>query len=148
MIKVADITISRHPQSDCTTGRLISPHLGGYIATLELPWRDNHNEISCIPDGVYPYRKAWSKNARREVIWIDDVPGRTNIQMHPGNYTRQILGCVLPGTGIADIDGDGVPDVTRSGPTLDKIMAAIPDTGTIRFMHARQPVGVFKSDNQ
>lgn len=143
----ADITVSRAYYNDCTTGRLISPHLGGYIATLELPWRDNHNEISCIPEGAYPYRKAWSPRAKRDVIWIDDVPGRANIQMHPGNYTRQILGCVLPGIGMQDLDGDGIPDVTSSGATLDRIMAEIPYTGTIRFTHARQPIGVFKSDN-
>lgn len=141
-----DLTVSRAYHSDCTIGRILSPHFKFYAASLELRWQGNANDASCIPEGRYPYRKAWSNAAQRIVIWIDAVPGRTLIQMHPANYTHNLLGCVAPGASVTDVDGDGRPDVTSSGPMLDKIMDAIPDTGYINFTQASKPLGVYKND--
>lgn len=141
----ADLTISRSYYSDCTIGRILSPHFSRYIASLELPWLDNINDHSCIKEGLYTYHKAWSNQAQRIVIWIEDKHGRTLIQIHPGNFTRQILGCILPGFSVRDIDSDGIPDVVSSGDALDYIMSKIPDTGTIRFIQANKPgQGVYK----
>lgn len=141
MSKLADLTIARAYHTDATLGRILSPHFSRYLACLELPDRNNATDESCIPEGLYPYRVAHSPRAGRLVIWIDNVPGRTNIQLHPGNYTRQILGCGLPGLSIVDLDGDGTPDVSRSGDALDFMLENIPSTGTIRFANAGKPIG-------
>ena len=137
-----DIAISRAYYSDCTLGRLFI--VGFSCHTLELPWLGNEPDKSCIPEGVYDYRVAYSDRAKRDVIWIDGVEGRTAIQVHPGNYTSQILGCCLVGDGVADINKDGTPDVTNSGDTFDKLLKLIPKRGKIQFTQANKPFGVYR----
>lgn len=94
--------------------------------TIELPWKDNEPQISCIPAGWYKCRKIVSPS-HGECIEIMNVVGRTYIQIHAANYARQLLGCVAVGATMADIDGDGNLDVTSSRNTLGKLMASVPD---------------------
>lgn len=67
---------------------------------LELPWRDNKPRVSCIPAGHYTafIRKAQTSKWGYDVIQLHSVPERTAIQIHRGNYARNSLGCILPGT--------------------------------------------------
>ncbi|RXM52933.1 hypothetical protein BOQ64_00520 [Chryseobacterium sp. CH25] len=65
--------------------------------TLELPWKDNLNNISCIPIGTYKGILRYDKKDGWR-IQLDNVPNRTGVQIHMGNYTTQIEGCVLVGT--------------------------------------------------
>lgn len=136
------ITISRAYYSDCTLGRLFIVDFSCH--TLELPWLGNEPDKSCIPEGVYNYRVALSPRLGRDVIWVDGVQGRSAIQLHPGNYTSQILGCCLVGDGVADINKDGTPDVTNSGATFDKLLKLIQRTGKIQFTEAKKPYVVYK----
>lgn len=101
--------------------------------TLELPWLDNQKNISCVPEGNYLYKKRISPSRKIEVIELSGVEGRSYIQIHPGNYTRQILGCVLPGMGLQDIDKDGIFDVSNSTTAFNSIMSLAPNTGNIRI---------------
>lgn len=146
MPKIADITVQRTYRKKATYGFLLLPD-GWECMALELPWLDNLRNKSCIPEGLYRYRKDPSPRLLgREVIWIDGVEGRSGIQIHPGNYTRNILGCIAPGDGIRDIDGDGVPDVTNSDVTFNRLMSRVPKKGTIRFIENTKPVGVYYDD--
>jgi hypothetical protein len=92
--------------------------------TLELPWRDNQEDISCIPPGTYRIKVGYSPKARMNVIHVLDVPGRTNIQMHPANEIDEILGCIAPGMtkqeSILD-DGSEKKKVLSSGKALIKL---------------------------
>lgn len=118
------ITINRIYQNDCTLGVL---NVGDFRCfTLELPYKDNQKNISAIPAGLYPCKKAVSPKFG-DCIAVENVTGRTYIRVHKGNYTRQIEGCILPGASIADIDGDGIPDVTSSAATLSKLLEVLPD---------------------
>jgi hypothetical protein len=134
--------------SDCTLGRLFT--VGFSCHTLELPWRGNNSDedyrkASCIPEGQYNYRVALSPRLGVPVIWIDGVPDRTAIQIHPGNYTRQLLGCAAVGESIKDLNLDGTPDVTNSQKTFERLLAVIPEKGIITIKTASQPgVGVYK----
>lgn len=101
--------------------------------SLELPWLNNAPNISCIPPGVYKWKKRFSPGKKYQVIELIDVPSRSFIQMHLGNYTRQIEGCILPGMGLKDIDKDGIFDVTNSGEAFDKIMSMTADSGEIEI---------------
>lgn len=86
---------------------------GQEFATLELPWRDNARDISCIPAGRYECRRETHPTYGR-ILRILDVRGRSGILIHAGNYPRCTRGCVLLGMGHADIDGDGRPEVVNS----------------------------------
>lgn len=80
---------------DCTVGVLIiNGELHSY--TLELPWRDNQRNVSCIPAGIYNCRPAVSPRFRN-VIEVCGVPGRSHILIHAGNTARDTEGCILVG---------------------------------------------------
>lgn len=94
--------------------------------TLELPWKDNENGTSCIPTGEYimtPRSSAkYPKSFLIRSLGKEQVEGRKWILLHPGNYHSQILGCILPGASLADINKDGYKDVTSSKATLLKLI--------------------------
>ena len=115
---------------DCTVGRLWYGNFQCF--TLELPWLNNEKNISCIPSGTYKYFKRES-NRNGNVIQLIDVPDRSYIQLHKGNFTRSIEGCILPGDSIRFLDGDTIPDVTNSTKTLEKLLNHVPDEGTIQI---------------
>ena len=117
------LRITRKYRDDSTTGDMT---YGDFeCKTLELPWLDNQTNISCIPEGIYDCIKTVSGKFG-ECIAVQGVDGRTYIRIHKGNFTRQILGCVLVGEKSYDFDGDGIPDVTSSAKTLRKLLDVLP----------------------
>ena len=94
--------------------------------TLELPWINNQQNISCIPAGTYECEKHVSPKFG-DCILIKNVAGRTDVLIHYGNFTGDTLGCILVGESIADIDRDGIMDVASSKRTLEGLMMALPD---------------------
>jgi hypothetical protein len=125
-----NVTIERFYQDDCTLGILKYGNFRCF--TLELPDLDNQKNISCISAGVYKAKKHIStKNGK--VIEIQDVPNRTYIQIHAGNYTRQIQGCILVGDSIKYLDNDLTPDVTNSVNTKNKLLTELPDEFVIEI---------------
>lgn len=79
----------------CTMGYLA---VNGEIIcyTLELPWLNNKNDISSIPNGHYNgYIRADGTKGWR--IELYNVPDRKSVQIHIGNYTDQTTGCTLVG---------------------------------------------------
>lgn len=111
-------------QEDCTLGRLTYGDFKCF--TLELPWFDNQTGVSCVPAGIYDAVKYVSPS-KGDVVLLKDVEGRTWIEIHAGNYTRQIRGCILVGDGIKHLDSDNIPDVTNSKATLIDLLEALPD---------------------
>lgn len=93
--------------------------------TVELPWKDNQRNISCIPPGKYPGELRTSEKYGLHVH-IKKVPNRSYILIHPANFVRQLRGCIAPGKAHTDIDGDGYRDVTSSRDTVAEIVAALP----------------------
>ena len=124
------IELYRWYNKDCTIGRM---RIGKYqCLTLELPDLQNRINISCIPEGEYPY-EIYESPKHGTVLLLKDVPGRTYIEVHAGNFTRQILGCILVGDAIKWIDADEILDVANSKNTLSKVLAIAPNTGTIKI---------------
>jgi hypothetical protein len=72
--------------------------------TLELPWKDNKQNISCIPTGKYKCIVAKYKGKDRWLI--QNVPNRDGIFIHEGNVHSEIKGCVLIGSGIGYLNDD------------------------------------------
>ncbi|GEJ44416.1 MULTISPECIES: DUF5675 family protein [unclassified Chryseobacterium] len=113
-----ELTIERKLSSDiCTMGYLIA---NGEVLcyTLELPWADNLNNISCIPIGTYSGILRYDKTDGWR-IQLENVPNRTGVQIHMGNYTNQIKGCVLVGT-KAKVDNCSVQNSSGAYSKLKK----------------------------
>lgn len=88
---------------DCTVGVLtVNGELHSY--TLELPWRDNRRNVSCIPAGTYTCRPVVSPRFR-DVIEVCGVPGRSHILIHAGNTVIDTEGCILVGKSIGWLYG-------------------------------------------
>ena len=119
------IEIERAYYDDCTIGR--GKYKGFNFCVLELPDLDNQKNISCVPEGIWKAKKRISPGKGYEVIEFIDVPNRTFIQAHYGNYTRQLLGCQLYGDGLKYLDGDDIIDITNSEQTIKKLLAMLPD---------------------
>lgn len=98
--------------------------------TLELPWKDNARRISCIPPGTYKVIKRNSKKYGNH-FWVQGVEGRDMILIHAGNFYTQTQGCILVGTGLRDLNGDGLKDVMSSNITMQALYAVLPDSFTL-----------------
>lgn len=86
--------------------------------SLELPWKDNKQEESCIPEGIYTCKWTFSNSKQKWTFQIMDVRGRSGVRIHIANYTSQLKGCVAPCTAHSDMNHDGVIDGTSSGNAL------------------------------
>lgn len=89
--------------------------------TIELPYRNNEPNISCIPIGVYLITKRYSEK-HKEHLKVQEVVDRTDILIHSGNYHHDTKGCILVGESFKDINGDNIADVTNSRKTLNNIL--------------------------
>lgn len=94
--------------------------------TLELPWLNNQQQKSCIPAGTYQVVTRFSPKFKNH-FHVLDVPNRSYILIHPGNYYTDILGCILVGDRLTDINGDGYRDVLNSKITLSKLLKLAPE---------------------
>ena len=131
-----DIVVQTICYGDSTIGRMSCGDL--HCFTLELPWLGNEQSVSCIPEGKYTVELIDSPS-NGMCLAIQGVEGRTHIQIHSGNYTRQIRGCMLVGDSIKYLDGDDIPDVTNSRNTLSKLLKEFGSRGTISISRAYAP---------
>lgn len=93
---MSQVEIYRYRRSLTETSGLLLVN-GTYACdTLELPWKGNLSNISCIENGIYQiqYSEAHSIVPAFEVI---GVQGRSGILIHRGNTTRDTSGCILVG---------------------------------------------------
>lgn len=100
--------------------------------TLELPWLNNATQKSCIPVGTYEVVPRTSPKFGKH-FHVKDVPGRSWILIHSGNYYTDILGCILPGQNHTDLNHDGWRDVTGSRNTLKKLLELAPEGFTLKI---------------
>lgn len=119
MIKVQIIRFSSSDQG--TLGYFISE--GFQARIIELPWKDNATNISCIPAGKYQCVYRYSKKFR-EHYYVMNINGRTYVLIHSGNfagdtskgYKTHSHGCLIIGKYHGKIDGQDA--VLLSRPTL------------------------------
>jgi len=93
------LIVRQHSGTDCTSGQI---SLGGQIQgyTLERPYEGNIPLISSIPAGLYKgfVRTRTQDRWRIELV----VPGRTNVQLHVGNFLQDGVGCILIGSNLSE----------------------------------------------
>lgn len=82
---------------DATTGILYMEDKDNPVwYTIERPWLGNEVKKSCIPEGNY--RVVPHNGTEFKDVWtIKDVPGRSAILFHVGNWVDNSTGCILPG---------------------------------------------------
>ena len=96
-----------HPEG--TNGRI---QVGQFIIchTIELPWKMNMRNISCIPEGYYALKKRYSKKRGWHLILLG-VEGRSYILLHAANNAQQELrGCIAP---VSKLTGQGKGEQSR-----------------------------------
>ena len=87
---------------------------------IELPWEDNHQQISCIPEGRYELAKRYSPKLDHHLLVVS-VPGRANILIHPANDAmKELKGCIAP-VSILTAEGKGL----RSRLAFEKLRAIV-----------------------
>lgn len=103
-----------------TLGVLTATNAGATFTcqTLELPWKQNQKNISCIPTGTYHVSWIYSWGRMKWIYQLDAVPNRTYIQIHSANYFSDLLGCIALGSGREDLNKDGELDVINSRNTI------------------------------
>ncbi len=93
------------------------------VYTIELPWKDNHTGVSCIPEGRYRLMKQY--NTRFGWHWmVLNVPAREGILIHPANDAlKELRGCIAP---VSTITGQGMGGQSRDALKLlnDHVAAA------------------------
>lgn len=131
------LLLIRDDKSDKQTkGRLFVLDERGAVAyscfTLELPWRDNRQNVSCIPLGRYKVKKRIS-HKYGEHLHILGVPGRSWILIHEANFVTQLRGCVAVGKSKADINGDGLRDLVESVRAKKELLRHLPNETEIEI---------------
>lgn len=103
-----------------TLGTLFAVNGGATFTckTLELPDLGNAKMISCIPKGTYTCKKFYWLKKLGWYYEVKNVPGRTAIYIHQGNYYTDYLGCIGLGSGLADLNTDGEIDITNTVATV------------------------------
>jgi hypothetical protein len=119
-----------------TNGRILAQ--GRLVCySIELPWKDNHTGVSCIPEGRYALAKRGSRKFGAH-LRLMDVPGRSDILIHPANDALQELkGCIAPVTSLCGA-GKGL----RSRSALQALISLVGEA-----FHRKEPVCLtIKSD--
>ena len=111
----------------------------GSRLSVELPWRDNAQDVSCVPLGSYRVAWTWSKHFQRHTYQLLDVPGRGGIRLHTANWPRNLLGCIGPGRKLAKFGDPPTWGVTHSGSTLREIESGL---GHLPFTLSIEPLAV------
>lgn len=109
------ITLERYYTPKATLGRLRIHPSNDHASivwqcwTIERPWLGNEPHVSCIPEGAYTLRLRESPVVKAtsggefSLGWeVCDVPGRTFIMIHPGNWAHNVEGCIALGKGLHD----------------------------------------------
>lgn len=98
--------------------------------TLELPWRDNLRQKSCVPPGSYLCEMVSSPKFGR-VYTLRNTDPRTHVLIHAGNFAGDIdkglkthvQGCILLGKYYGTIDGQRA--ILLSRPTVRAFMTKL-----------------------
>lgn len=95
------------------------------LVTLEPPFLDNESKNSCIPCGNYAVVKRWSIKHGLH-FQVLNVPDRSLILLHSGNFRKDSLGCILVGQRFNFIDFDSHIDISSSKIAMKSLIALMP----------------------
>ena len=115
------ITLTRIRSEDNHTVGILEA-VGEKFYTLEKPWKENEQNVSCVPAGFYEFG-PFDGNKYKKVWEIKDVPDRSFILLHAGNIVEHTQGCVLVGLGLhTDTKGTSVVESKAAIERLRELM--------------------------
>ena len=137
-----NVELLRHSTDDeGTPGNIF---IGTWSAhTLELPWRNNIPNLSCISAGTYSLRLVKTRKpigGRSHLYLIENVPQRSGILAHAGTFAgnkekgfkTSVLGCVLIGYRVGTYQNQrAIFDTRRAIGDFNNILAGKPARITI-----------------
>lgn len=87
--------------------------------TIELPWKENKKQVSCIPEGDYELKPRFSEKFKHHLV-LQNVANRSLILIHPANDAKtELKGCIAPVSSLTGI-GKGL----QSRIVFQKIVSA------------------------
>lgn len=114
------VTLTRYETGPEGTYSKVVTDNGFQCYGMELPWKDNKADESCIPAGAYECAVGESPKFGK-VYGLKAVPGRVDILFHPANWIRQLLGCIALGRAVGLVLG--IKGVMSSRDAIDGFMA-------------------------
>jgi hypothetical protein len=113
------LTIIRTYYSGGTNGQLYINN-SFLCHTIELPWKNNLPNRSCIPEGMYILSRRWSPKHKWH-IEVEDVKHRSLILFHPANdAVKELKGCIAP---VTELTGEGKG--TQSRIAFNKLLSEV-----------------------
>jgi hypothetical protein len=88
------LTLLRVGSSDLGTFGVLRDRAIPFAVTLEPPWTNNAQRVSCIPPGRYVCQRVQSQKFG-DTFEVTGVPGRSHILFHAGNTIEDTEGCIL-----------------------------------------------------
>ncbi len=119
--RIKEVKVIRFETSDQGTKSIVVVDGLLFCRCMELPWYDNQRSISCIPVGEYD-TQAIIRTSGAQAYLVKDVPGRSRILIHPGNYAGDTAkgfkthshGCLLFGKCFAIYKGQKMVSLSRT----------------------------------
>lgn len=112
------LALVRETVAPATLGRLFIDGVPE-CDTLELPWKDNLKEVSCLAPGRYPVIFGYSQRFRREMLRLMDTAHRVGILIHAANHVSELRGCIALGKRL------GPDSLMESKPAVEALEAKV-----------------------
>jgi len=104
------LTIKRGDSENAGTFGIAIADDGASWHSLEPPDNGNQPDISCIPPGTYQAILQYSPHFSRELYHLQNVPARTYVMIHEGNFggvgeglQTDTDGCILLGKSLGKL---------------------------------------------
>lgn len=137
-----DLELNRTYLPTATNGSLM--HSGMLICScIELPWRENRHQVSCVPEGRYVLLKRYSPHFQWH-FELQDVPERDGILIHPANdAVLELKGCIAP---VTELIGIGKGAHSRLAfEKLKTLLFPVIENGETVFIHIKNQRDEFNS---
>lgn len=111
-----------------TLGAIVLPEFSCF--SLELPWKNNKRNSSCIPIGKYKCSIEESPKFGT-VVLVHGVIDRSGILIHPGNTTADSQGCIMVG-GSLSLDSSNTLGASRRA--FDRLLTKLRSQSSLELL--------------
>lgn len=103
--KLPRAVLSTYEYLDGVVGDLYLDDSGVFCHSMELPWKNNEPDISCLPLGDYVCIVTHSPAFNKELyLIIEPFEHRAGFRIHAANRLRELRGCVAFGENFTEVD--------------------------------------------